>query len=208
MLKKNLKDDFSSVELENLSSNIRLKAIKLGVSLPKLAELMNVDYSTLMRIVSMKKDYTPNLKILSMIASFFEVGIGDLLKNSKLPQKVPVLSMELVREYIQESFTPSENHKMLISNEWIHEKACAIELNIIYCGIPTLCSFILKPSTSIKINKYFLIEAENKYYFLKIINTENHIIYGNNLLDNSLISVGSPSIIAIASQIILHKNLI
>lgn len=208
MLKKNLKNDFSSIELENLSNNIRLKAIKLGISLPKLAELMQVDYSTLMRIVSMKKDYTPTFKILSMISSFFEVGISDLLKNSKLPQKIPILSMKLVHKYMNGLFTPSENDKMFISNEWIHEKSCAIEIDIIYCGIPTLCTFILKPYTSVKMNKYFLIESKDKPYLIKITKTEDQNIYGTNLLDNSLILIDSPVIIAIASQIILHKNLI
>lgn len=208
MLTNNQENDFSLVELENLSSNIRLKAIKLGVSLPKLAELMNVDYTTLMRIVSIKKDYMPNLKILSIIASFFNVGIGDLLINSKLPQKVPIINIDFIKKYMEGTFNPSEDQEILISSEWVHERACAIKINIIYCGIPTLCSFILKPFSVMKINKYFLVEAQTKSYFIKITSIEDQKVCGVNLLDDSLISINSPSIIAIASQIILYKTLI
>lgn len=211
MLEKNPNDSYSANELNNLSKNIRAKAIKLGVTLPKLAEMMGIDYVTLTRIVNYKPDYLPNLKALSIIAKFFEVGIGDLLTNPNIPQYLPILQLNEVALFFSDDKFDLSNKKTLFSNTWIHDKACAIAVPSGYFGKQVEINFLLKPHNSIKIDSHLLITYKKKeFYFLKIAEYTDEFIVGTNLITNEALKLTTTevSIVAIASKMFFNNSLI
>ncbi|MFN8769456.1 MAG: helix-turn-helix domain-containing protein [Neisseriaceae bacterium] len=203
-------DSYSLNELSNLSKNIRSKAIKLGVTLPKLAEIIGIDYVTLTRIVNYKNDYMPNLKALAKIASFFEVGIGDLLTNPDIPQYIPVLQLYEVENFLQEACFNLKERQMVFSSEWVHEKAFAIAVLTEYFGQRVEIKFLLKPYNKIKIDAHILLKHQDKYYFLRILEYNDIYVFGNNILENEdlKLPVQNIKIVAIASKMTFNNNLI
>ena len=207
--KKNI-NQYSANELNNLSKNIRAKAIKLGITLPKLAEMINIDYVTLTRIVNPKDDYMPNLKALAVIASFFEVGIGDLLTNPDMPQYVPILQLYEVETFLKDNNFKLTGINTVFSNEFVHEKAFAISVSSEYFGQILEIKFLLKPYDKIKINSHVLLKLNDKFYFLKIIEYSIDYIIGNNLQENVNIQLTTKGVkvIAIATKMLFNNKLI
>lgn len=210
-IKKDFNNQYSINELENLSRNIRAKAIKLGISLPKLSEMIGIDYVTLTRIVNYKNEYMPNLKALSVIANFFEVRIGDLLTNPDMPQYIPILQMSEIKNFLEKDNFDLTNLETIFSNEWIHEKAFAISLPYKYFENNIDVKFLLKPYNKLKVDKHLLIRCDlNTYYFLKIIGYVDHTIIGINLIKNETVKLitTNTEIIAIACKMLFNNNLI
>lgn len=163
---------FSYEELDNLKSNIIKKLMQLNTTLPELAKLMGIEYQTLRRITYREEKYIPNLRALYPIAEYFDVTISDLLKNPNVPQYVPLISVSEVEDYLNGS-NNFDNYKTVFSDDFVHEKAFAINIETIQYGKQVETTFILKPSNKLSFGNFILLKKSKEYYFLRVTQINN-----------------------------------
>jgi transcriptional regulator with XRE-family HTH domain len=200
---------FSYEELDNLKSNIIKKLMQLNTTLPELAKLIGIEYQTLRRITYREEKYIPNLRALYPIAEYFDVTISDLLKNPNVPQYVPLLSVSEVEGYLNES-NNFDNYKTVFSDNFVHEKAFAINIETIQYGKQVRTTFILKPSNKLSVGNFILLKKTKEYYFLRVTQINNSEINAILIPSEKLIKFTSDEVYVIAMGIkqILNNNLL
>ena len=200
---------FSYEELDNLKSNIIKKLIQLNTTLPELAKQIGIEYQTLRRITYREEKYIPNLRALYPIAEYFDVTISDLLKNPNVPQYVPLISVSEVEGYLNES-NNFDNYKTVFSDDFVHEKAFAINIETIQYGKQVRTTFILKPSNKLSVGNFILLKKTKEYYFLRVTQINNSEINAILIPSEKLIKFTSDEVYVIAMGIkqILNNNLL
>lgn len=197
----------SREELDNLRANILKKILQLNIKLPKLAELIGMPYQSLWRITYEEK-YTPNISSLYNIADFLEVSVADLLKSPDLPQYIPIINFNEVENFLND-YLQTNLYEKVLSPEYIHESAFAIQIKQQQFNISFTSTFIFKPYNKIKVG-VFLIKSENKILAVNILKVSTKHIEAVDISLGNLykMEVNSLEILAIAIKQIVYNSLI
>ena len=203
---------YSSEEMDNLSNNILKKMAKLGVTLPELAKIMGVNYHTLLRITNQKESYSPNLRALLPIADFFHVTVADLLKNPNLPQYVPLLNVGDVEDYLlNQTALNNQDSEKIFCNEYIHEKAFALNIQHPYLGGSLKTVYICKPRNKISNCSHIFFKYEKtKYFFVKVLSIESDVVNCIEIQSDTHVkfNLNSMDILAVAIKQIVDNDLL
>ena len=149
------------------------------------------------------------MRALYPIAEYFDVTISDLLKNPNVPQYVPLISVSEVEGYLNES-NNFDNYKTVFSDDFVHEKAFAINIETIQYGKQVRTTFILKPSNKLSVGNFILLKKTKEYYFLRVTQINNSEINAILIPSEKLIKFTSDEVYVIAMGIkqILNNNLL
>lgn len=200
----------SSEELNNIAINIEQKLKLLGIKLPKLAELAEVDYFTLRKIINRENEYMPNLRILIKLAAFFNIATGDLLNFNNLPQYVPIINIEQIENFLENEISEFELQDTVFSDSYIHEYAFSVKRQLSNFNIKTMVDHVCYPTNKFYKDGIFIVKLNNRTCFIQVHTIKNNIIY---FTDGNLQNLQNEDIknvipIAVVIKFILNQNLI
>ncbi len=200
----------SSQELDNVATNIEQKIKLLDIKLPKLAELADVDYFSLRKIVNRENNYMPNLRILIKLASFFNIATGDLISYNSLPQYISTIKLEQIEDFLNDKIPKFELQNKVFCEHYIHDHAFAIEKPLLNFNIHTLVNHICYPTNKFYKDGIFIVSIHNQNKFIQVHTIKDNIIYFNDgdiqTILHEQIEYVKP--IAVVVKFILNQNLI
>lgn len=167
-------------ELDNIAINIEFKLKLLDIKLPKLAELADVDYFTLRKIINRDNDYMPNLRILKKLAEFFKINTGDLLKFNNLTQYIPIITLDQVEEFLTNEISDFELQHSVFSDTYIHEKGFSVKRKLKSFGINAQVDHVCYPTDKFFKDEIFIVRWNSTICFIQVNTIKNGIIYFNN----------------------------
>ena len=200
-------DYLNNEELDNLRTNIYKKLAQLDIKLPKLAELIGIPHTTLWRITN--EGATPNIQNLYPIAKFFGVSLADLFKSPDLPQYLPILDISQIKLFLSDNIDNLEEMPTILSSEYIHEHAFAINLSYVQYGNYTSSIFMFKPADKLHEGNIGIIEHENNYLLVKLNRIISKLeIEVLNIVNNTIYPVSNFKVLAIAVKQKVESDLI
>ena len=202
--------DINSQELDNIASNIEHKIKLLNIKLPKLAELANVDYFTLRKLVNKEDDYMPNLRILIKLATFFNITTGDLINYNKLPQYIPIINIKHINDFLNNDISEFELQDTILCEHYVHEHAFSIKRPLLNFNINTFVHHVCYPTNQFYKDGIFIVELKNQITFIQVHNIKNNKLYFNNGDSKQLIDIDIQYVkpLAMVVKFLLNQNLI
>ncbi|MBP9741765.1 MAG: hypothetical protein KBD37_00235 [Burkholderiales bacterium] len=197
-------------ELDNIATNIEQKIKLLDIKLPKLAEMAEVDYFSLRKIVNRENNYMPNLRILIKLASFFNITTGDLISYNRLPQYISTIKLEQIEDFLNDKIPEFELQNKVFCEHYIHEHAFAIEKPLLNFNIQALVNHICYPTNKFYKDGIFIVTICNQNKFIQVHTIKDNIVYFNdgdtqNTMHEQLEYVKP---IAVVVKFILNQSLI
>lgn len=176
-IKKLIEDPVETNEVQNIANNILQKLQILDIKLPKLAELANVDYFTLRKIINCEPGYLPNLRVLIKLAEFFNVSTGDLINFNNLPQYIPDIELTKVEAFLNKELSEFELQNTIFCDSYVHKDAFSIKKKMLHFNIETTINNICYPTTQFYKNGIFIVKILDKLNFIQVNNVKNNLVY-------------------------------
>ena len=209
-LKKLIENTTVSTEVQNIANNIEQKLKILDIKLPKLAELADIDYFTLRKIINGEPGYLPNLRILVKLAEFFNVNTGDLLNFSNLPQYIPDVELTKVEAFLNKDLSEFELQKTIFCDSYIHKDAFSIKRKMLHFNIEAVINNICYPTTQFYKNGIFIAKLANVVEIIQVNNVKNNVVYFKyeNSQNEENISIKEIQPIAVVVRFIMDQSII
>ena len=177
MLTNEIQDAYNQDIIINISNCINDKLTMLNIKLPQFAELSEVDYFSLRKLMNHEPNYMPNLRMIIKIATYLNIKVGDLLDYNNLPQYIPIISKKEIVKFLDNHDNYIGFNNKVFSEHFIHNDAFAIKEESLDLLLPSNVIYICYPTKhkTLTENQIYLFsiikEKELEYIFGRIITT-------------------------------------
>lgn len=209
-IKKLIEDSVETNEVQNIANNILQKLKVLDIKLPRLAELADVDYFTLRKIINCEPGYLPNLRVLIKLADFFNISTGDLINFCNLPQYIPDIELVTVEPFLNKELSEFELQNTIFCDSYVHKEAFSIKRKMLNFNIEAVINNICYPTSQFYKNGIFIAKILGNINFIQVNNVKNNLVffkYEDSQNDES-ISIDKIQPIAVVVRFIMDQSII
>jgi hypothetical protein len=209
-IKNTFESPIESNEIQNVADNILQKLKILDIKLPRLAELADVDYFTLRKIINCEPGYLPNLRILIKLADFFNISTGDLMNFSNLPQYIPDIELSNVELFLNNKLSEFELQSRIFCDSYVHKEAFSIKRTMLNFNIETVINNICYPTSKFYKEGIFIAKILNNLNFIQVNNIKNNLVYFKyeNSQNDESIEIDKIQPIAVVVRFIMDQGII
>ena len=209
-IRKTFEEPLESNEVQNVANNILQKLKILDIKLPRLAELADVDYFTLRKIINSEPGYLPNLRVLIKLADFFNISTGDLMNFSNLPQYIPDIELSSVELFLNNKLSEFELQNKIFCDSYVHKEAFSIKRTMLNFNIETVINNICYPTAKFFKNGIFIVKIMGELNFIQVNNVRENLIYFKyeNSQDNESIEISKIQPLAVVVRFIMDQGII
>ena len=195
--------------IRNISSNIEKNLKLLNIKLPELANLADVDYFTLRKIINHTNGYLPNIRILTKLALFFKIKTGDLLNYDSLPQYIPIIDLDKAEVFLNNEISEFELQDKIFCDYYIHDNAFSIKHSIKSFNLQLLSDYICYPIDSFYKDGIYLVKQYNQVCLIQVHTIKDKKIYFTNSKSDQIQSEDIDDVfpLAVVIKIMLNQNI-
>ena len=196
-------------ELKILAHHITFQMAELRLSLDALTRNADIELSTLRKVINQEPNFSPKFNFIANLAKFFKCAPIDLLVEQHLPYYIPVVNLQNVNTYIEETESGKDNnkHPMLKVNGLFNCETFAIKSEYEMFGLNHTIYFCCRPQTTLKANALHVIIINSIIMLARILSIKEHSVE-YSLINNMTYSISANAIkvLAIVSRLIPYHH--
>jgi hypothetical protein len=181
---------------------------ELRLSLDALTKNADIELSTLRKVINQEPNFSPKFNFISNLAKFFKCSPIDLLVDQHLPYYIPVVNLQNVDNFIQESEDKhNKKYHMLKINGLFNYETFAVKSEYEMFGENYTVYFCCRPQTTIKANALHIIIINSIIMLARILSIQEHSVE-YSLINNMTysISLNAIKVLAVVSRLIPYQQ--